>query len=239
MTGIRKATNAPVSISLHNAGIFKLKKVVAEWLEGYFLASCYGSTMGQPHTAGLPYELLAPLVRWLVLDTADRTAAANSEDLTAAALRGAFPMDSRGYNEVALNVGNANTAALILGVLAAACAWSQPAAAAAASTPPASALATQHKLDACGHVLLEQPSPPWKWSLPQTALLLMLATFKPTVSFNTRAEPWMELLGPGVVSLLQCKLVEGVEAAVAAEAAAGKHVDVVKLMEWLDPLLYR
>lgn len=76
----------------------------------------------------------------------------------------------------------------------------------------------------------------WKWSIWQTALLLCLVTNSPQMYFSKFSAPWRELVTFDMVSKLQHELADGVEAAMAAGAAAGKPVGLVQLMDWLGPL---
>ncbi|MEW5305452.1 MAG: hypothetical protein WDW36_007990 [Sanguina aurantia] len=81
----------------------------------------------------------------------------------------------------------------------------------------------------------EGATPPWKRSLLQTALLLRLTTFPADACISSVAKG----LGSEWARLLRRELCEGIEAAMAAATAAGKPVDVVQLMAWLEPPAYR
>lgn len=83
-----------------------------------------------------------------------------------------------------------------------------------------------------------KPSP-WERSLLQTALLLRMSTLSSKEFIASGADESSAFINPKYVLQLQRGLMIGVDAAMAAGEAASKPVDLVLLMEWLEPLLYR
>lgn len=245
--GLRRAVNTPVDLSLHSANLVMMDPQFAANLQENFLDTPGGSMMGASNSFGLPYEVLAPVVRWLVLCSASRESAANFEELVGAALFEAFLCDKNGGNSAGvLSVWHAYTAIIVFQKLVRA--WAPLAAAASENnTEPTAHLAegaamieTRHEPVNAGKVASQsQQFEAWRWSLPQTALLLRYATFSPFTRFSLAEQPWKKGLGRGVVSMLQKEFSTHAEAAMTAGDAAGEPVDLIELMEWLDPLLYR
>lgn len=106
---------------------------------------------------------------------------------------------------------------------------------------PAPSLTINHPVRNSGpNVELGYPQPDqWERSIRQTAILLRLATLSSREYLVSGAKIFSEPLRPAEVAQLRDELITRVTAAMASCDAAGKPVDIVQLMEWLDPLLYR
>ncbi|MEW5305453.1 MAG: hypothetical protein WDW36_007991 [Sanguina aurantia] len=233
-SGMYMAANAPVTLSLHRAGITRLDDLTLSELQDDFFSSGYGSMMGPNRDAGLPFEVTALLLSRLVQVSACE--ADTEYDGQVSGLPSALAPHSP---DCAVGEVYRTTQAVTL------CrtprAWgvaeSAPMTAAAAPTAPTAAAAAKGLQPRCE---MASPGPPlWEPTLRQTALLLRHATHQPTSFFCQRDEPWSSVVDGGMVRALQRELITGVDAAMAAAAAAGKPVGVVQLMSWLEPLLYR
>ncbi|MEW5305450.1 MAG: hypothetical protein WDW36_007988 [Sanguina aurantia] len=243
-SGMYMAANAPVTLSLHRAGITRLDDLTLSELQDDFFSSGYGSMMGPNRDAGLPFEVTALLLSRLVQVSACE--ADTEYDGQVSGLPSALAPHSP---DCAVGEVYRTTQAVTLcrtprawgaaesAPMTAAAAPTAPTAAAAAPTAAAAAAAAKGLQPRCE---MASPGPPlWEPTLRQTALLLRHATHQPTSFFCQRDEPWSSVVDGGMVRALQRELITGVDAAMAAAAAAGKPVRVVQLMSWLEPLLYR
>lgn len=219
------AANAPVTLSLHFAGITILDETTLGKLLGGFLSSGYGSMMGPNRDAGLPFEVTALLLSRLVpVNTCVGDTDHEGEFLDLLSALAPHSLDC-GVGEV-FRTTQAVTVCLVFQ------AWG------VAESAPTAAAAAAKGLQPRSEMASPRP-PPWKPTPRQTALLLRHATHQPTIYFCQRFEPWSSVVDGGMVRTLQHELITSVDAAMAAASAAGKPVGVVQLMSWLEPLLYR
>lgn len=200
LTGIKRATQAPIAIALHHAGISMLEERVLDRLEDTFTDSKYGSMMCATRPMGIFYQSFSTAQYGQMNDSAST----DHDHGFADAEKSAHSM--------------------------------------AQSSSTSSSALDYPNLDTCHGPFEEQSGlrhVPWERSLLQTALLLRMSTMSPGECVASGADESSAFTNHKYVSQLQHELVIGVDAAMTARAAAGKPVDLVQLMAWLEPLLYR
>lgn len=85
-----------------------------------------------------------------------------------------------------------------------------------------------------------QPQPQqWKRSLTQTAIILRLATLSSSEYMDSGGGMFDAPLNDSDVSKLESEFIMGVGSAFASGLAVGKPVDMLQLMAWIGPLMYR
>ncbi|MEW5319318.1 MAG: hypothetical protein WDW38_010478 [Sanguina aurantia] len=208
-SGMYMAANAPVTLSLHRAGITRLDDLTLSELQDDFFSSGYGSMMGPNRDAGLPFEVTALLLSRLVQVSACE--ADTEYDGQVSGLPSALAPHSP---DCAVGEVYRTTQAVTL-----------------CRTPRAWGVAESAPMTAAA-----APTAP---TAPTAAAAAERTAATPTSFFCQRDEPWSSVVDGGMVRALQRELITGVDAAMAAAAAAGKPVGVVQLMSWLEPLLYR
>lgn len=221
---------ATPELCLDTSGLIKLDVKRSRYLLEALIKYGNGSrAAGEDRTLSLPFEVLAPLLCLLVPITDSKTYIVDIETLSAEVV-----VDAPTTPNSSCDVGESSATKK-----------SQPASVgfqALTNLKPAieAELSCKAGMIECGLVSAQQQRQhqQWRWSIWQTALLLSLATDLPQTYFSKYAVPWRDLVRSNIVSTLQHELADGIEAAMAAGAAAGKPVGMVQLMEWLGPLFH-